>query len=1256
MLRRPEPNLTEYDERLGEAVDEYLALAETGPPPDPSEFVSKYPDLAEDLRAALDGLSLVRGLVSGPGDPGQRLEAGRRIAGYKIVRELGRGGMGVVYEAVHVDLDRPVALKILGAHAAPDSNGRRRFLNEARTAAGLHHTHIVPVFDVGQVGGLCYYAMQRIEGSGLDRVVRRLRKERANAAGLSADWQKPSQSVASARGPGEEETVSWSAGDAGLPHRSLEKDSARDDEPPFEPARGPAYYRWVANVGRQAAEALAHAHGRGVIHRDVKPSNLLVDARGMIWVADFGLSRRLADPELTQSDNRLGTPRYMSPEQTRIGPVDSRSDVYSLGATLYELLTLKPPFDGRSAVELAQQILDREPAAPRKFDPKIPRDLETIVLKAMAKRPSDRYETAQELAEDLSRFLAFEPVRARRISPAGRLWRFSRRHPQLAVVSTVAVLAIISVVSVAYIRVSRERDRAVAAERRKEEALVKEKAARREGLAREVELIVHSFAPHRRERGFPRLKEAASLDPAPELKAKLRDEAVALFAVRDVEARPAIKTEPSRSVLFGLQGARLATLSEDGREFSLWDTSTLKRVNRQTLTPPAQGGEAAVPGGANGIPRQRPPRLLGDPRVGLASPSLFIVVPPDNRGIRLFDAVTGASERNNALAGRTILYLFTSPAASRLVTVEVSDSSQSRTRTPEVGEAKRQRPSPSFVVNVWNTEALDQPVQLQMGEVSAPPIVALSPDGELVASAIPGQSGISVWSAADGILKRQITTQTPSSALALGPEGLLAEAGDGLIRLWQVSPEADAAPLPSLNTHQGTILRMRFSPDGTMLATSSGRAPGFANSLRAPSVELWDLVTDPQSPYSVILRAPDEISDLAFSANGRMLAASAVNSQRATGSVSVWEIIEPIGRVRLPEFKSIAALSFNNEGELAVASREESLRLWHAGECPTIPRVLSGVLASAASFDAQGRLETLETSDGRILNRYPRLERQGPPEGDSRVGKILTATPTESVELPHLQDRRPRNPARPPGGPPMGFGFGFVSMTRSRGGQTLVLTRGSEIFIRRGSDPELLRLVIPPVGARGGPVVRSLAVSPLGDRLYGCVAGPDSMRAWSLGPGQASVARGESAPVVIAAPLPWSFPKDVVTLALSPDGRRLALGQVSGAISMMDTETGTVVANLPAPIDYEGDNRISSLAFAPQGNELAVGMNDRVRLWALGEAPKPIVWLPGHRGLIRHIAYGPRGEQLATAGEDHIVQIWDLKKVHSELDKLGLDW
>ena len=242
------PGTLDHDERVGEAIEAYLALAEGGNPPDPEAFAAGYPDLSEDLLAALEGLALVRGLVGAPdgGGPGGRLETGRRVAGYRIVRELGRGGMGVVYEAVHVGLDRPVALKVLGSHAAPDSNGRRRFLNEARTAAGLHHTHIVPVFDVGQVGGLCYYAMQRIEGSGLDRVIRHLRRDRPTAAGSLPgagsslrSWTRSKLSFAQVEGSSHEPRL-HAARRVRPPHGTVARRYARPS-----PLCRPTHRRWA---------------------------------------------------------------------------------------------------------------------------------------------------------------------------------------------------------------------------------------------------------------------------------------------------------------------------------------------------------------------------------------------------------------------------------------------------------------------------------------------------------------------------------------------------------------------------------------------------------------------------------------------------------------------------------------------------------------------------------------------------------------------------------------------------------------------------------------------------------------------------------------------------------------------------------------------------------------------------------------------------------------------------------------------------
>ena len=320
--------------------------------------------------------------------------------------------------------------------------------------------------------------------------------------------------------------------------------SSGDQPVPFDPPRGSAYFRWVAAVGLQSADALAHAHHQGVIHRDVKPSNLLIDGKGNIWVTDFGLARRLADPGLTHHDSLLGTPRYMSPEQARTGSIDGRTDVYSLGATLYELLTLRPPFDGRSAAELIEQIGQQEPVSPSSVDPRVPRDLETIVLKALAKRPADRYLTAAELAEDLARFLNHEPVKARRISPAGRLWRVARRHPGITCVTTAAAAVILAIATFAYVRVVAARDNAILAGQAAEQALKKakesnqkERAEMKQRLVKTVEGLERSDAPNRRTQGLEAIRETVALAPDAELRGKLRDEAVKFLVLREVEAQ-----------------------------------------------------------------------------------------------------------------------------------------------------------------------------------------------------------------------------------------------------------------------------------------------------------------------------------------------------------------------------------------------------------------------------------------------------------------------------------------------------------------------------------------------------------------------------------------------------------------------------------------------------------------------------------------------------------------------------------------------
>ena len=321
---------------------------------------------------------------------------------------------------------------------------------------------------------------------------------------------------------------------------------APSEPPPFDPPRGPAYFRWVAKVGLESADALAHAHEQGVIHRDVKPSNLLIDAKGSIWVTDFGLARRLADPGITHHDSLLGTPRYMSPEQARTGTIDGRTDVYSLGATLYELLTLRPPFDGQTAAELIDQIGQQEPLPPTKIDRRVPRDLETIALKALAKRPADRYATAAELFEDLGRFLNREPVQGaahRSVRPglencppsSRHHGRLDRRRGDRPGDRHVRVLE----GRVGAKPRRRGRDEEGRGARPLKDCSGRRAAASKEFLRSTIELVGLSGAPNRRSHGLELIKEAASLEPDATRRTELRDLAVKFLVLREIEAEQA---------------------------------------------------------------------------------------------------------------------------------------------------------------------------------------------------------------------------------------------------------------------------------------------------------------------------------------------------------------------------------------------------------------------------------------------------------------------------------------------------------------------------------------------------------------------------------------------------------------------------------------------------------------------------------------------------------------------------------------------
>ena len=352
---------------------------------------------------------------------------GRILGDFEVVRPIGRGGMGVVYEARQISLNRTVALKILGGGLGLTHRAVDRFRREAEAAARLHHTNIVPVYTTGEAHGTHFYAMELIDGPSLDRVLDRMRKVRAGSTTpAEPEPNGDSPSLAEPLPGWVSETIDYRTGGA-----------PRTPMPPPEGSSldaGAGYFDRVAAMISEVADALDYVHRHGVIHRDIKPSNLLLSPDGRLSLNDFGLARMLEEPGMTLTGEFVGTPKYMSPEQITAGraPLDHRTDIYSLGATFYELLTLRPPYAGSRRDEVIGQIIHKDPTPPRRIDRRIPMDLETICLKAMDKDPDRRYQTAGALAEDLRRFVDRYAIAARRAGPLARAKKWGRRNPALA--------------------------------------------------------------------------------------------------------------------------------------------------------------------------------------------------------------------------------------------------------------------------------------------------------------------------------------------------------------------------------------------------------------------------------------------------------------------------------------------------------------------------------------------------------------------------------------------------------------------------------------------------------------------------------------------------------------------------------------------------------------------------------------------------------------------------------------------------------
>jgi WD40 repeat protein/serine/threonine protein kinase len=1172
---------------LGQVADEFTERLKRGEQPDIEDYARRHPEIADLLRQVLAALQ-VMGPAAGTAVEDSGPEQGSALPGclgdFRIVREVGRGGMGVVYEAEQISLGRRVALKVLPFAATLDPKHLQRFKNEAQAAAHLQHQHIVPVHFVGCERGVHFYAMQFVEGQTLAALIGELRRQSKTevgdqapaAAGLAGEltsgrWAPIRRG--SAAGP----VTGPYAPSPADPGKTTVRAGASSTE---HSTRAPAYFRTVTGLGVQAAEALEHAHQLGVIHRDIKPANLLVDGRGHLWVTDFGLAQFQQGGGLTLTGDLVGTLRYMSPEQAlahRVA-IDHRTDVYSLGATLYELLALEPPFRGTDRQELLRQIAFEEPRAPRRLNPAMPVELETIVLKALAKNPEERYPTAQELADDLRRFLEDKPIRARRPSLAQKLKKWARRHPGmvwtaalsalLLLASTTVLLAINNaLIQKAEKETAIARDKAVDAEKELVLSLYYETIARveREREASNVGLAERLLDGERcpaRLRGWewhylkrlrygrppaiplPAQMSQVAVSPDGRLLATPHFQTVHIWDAQTLRPLPPVPAagDETAFVAFSPNGRQLAVPGLDG-EVILWSTETWKPV--RTLVPAGD---------------QSPVRQAGEARVAYSPDGRFVAA-SDRRGIiTLWKAEEGTWQCWGTLRGQTGLFssLQFSPDSQRLVSTA--------DRTLQVWDVVGGQPlysSPPFRRNVhqavfspdgrylavatgdlfWQDDGGDvylldaatgEEIRTFHGHTGDVTSVAFTPDGTRLASAgHNAEKTIKLWDVATG--KEALTLRGhggPVCCVAFRPDGhrLYSVAMDKQLLTWDATPLADEPPTAhqSLPGHVARIRCVVYSPDGRYLA--SGGLDG--------KVKLWDARTRQE-----ILTLPheDRVQFLAFRPDGRCLAAISSPSPLSGDVVKLWAV--PSGKKlwtvpRPSEYWALLGLAFSPDGRWLAWSDGFRLHVHEAATGRTVQTFRMPQpfwLVTTLAFHPSGRLLVAGHADGNV-SVYDWM-----PGLDIASFCLAVAGPHATNALAHAWRLTAMHPAT----------FHFQAHT-SHLGQAAFSPDGKWLATTGGADGTL--------------------------KVW-------DVKTWECRTRPLPAHRGGA----------WG-------VAFSRDGKRLATGGVDAVVRIWDWNEGRPVQRLA--LHGHGDT-VSSVAFDDTGLRVASGGTDRVvRIWDLPTAFK----------------------------------------------------
>jgi WD40 repeat protein/tRNA A-37 threonylcarbamoyl transferase component Bud32 len=1106
----------------------YLEAQRLGQAPNREELLRQHPDLAVELRsffADQDRFGQLAERLGPPAPPaaapgqaptlaygevsaqGAVLGTVRYFGDYELVEEIARGGMGIVYKARQVSLNRTVALKMILAGELASAEDVQRFRREAEAAANLDHPNVVPIYEVGEQQGQHYFSMKLIEGGSL--AARKLPLPARQTVGLLA----------------------------------------------------------------VIAQAVHHAHQRGVLHRDLKPGNILLDAQGQPHVTDFGLARRVeGDAQHTQTGAILGTPSYMPPEQARAEKVLTTGvDVYSLGAILYEMLTGRPPFRAETTVETILQVLERDPEPPRQIDPHIDRDLETICLKCLDKDPQRRYESAVALADDLQRFLDGEPIQARPVGRGERLVRWFRRNPALGVAASLAVLGLViaTVVSIAYAvdRSAYAAEQARTALRFEElNTALESEGERTRSALKETNRQLATVALERAQsqhrngeigRGLLQLVEAIRFaqeagDAGLERNARTW---IGLWQGEMHRLRSVVRgAEPTEGIsvcklAFG-PGGRTALVAMD-RKVRLIETAT-----DRLLCPPQTCSDFA-----NAV------ALSTDGTTAALIEISGVEVEPAKSisQVHLWDAVSGrpigTPIKHPDVAGRrNLIYaLAFSPDGKTLLTA----GNDGMGRFWESASGKEVG-TPLAVGNALMLWAL-----------------AYSPDGRVIA--LSDTSRIRLWDAASG---KPIGNglKHPRQVFGFGfradSRALVTAGYDGIVRVWDLAAGQETG---RVETGDGPLLFAAFTPDGRRILT------GAQNGV----CRLWEVATG--KPLGPPLLHPQPIHASTFQGDGQ-----AVVTATPDGTIRTWDLAGtgppvPTGLTWKAGMK-VTALAFPPDGQsLLTASEDGLVRSWDAR---------TGAASSRDPWKHPTRVASVAISpDGKVALT---TSSKGHREADAFKGKgeVFRWDVASGAALGRLAEV-----------PEFVQSAQFV-----RGGQAVVVV--STEIIGASIKLRLFDAVTgKPIGdprQPGKEWANSVSLSPDGRWFLTGSSRSQSARLWDFETGRPL---GPSQP----------HPDLVMTVAFAPDGRSFATACHDKVVRLWEAQTG---APLGEPMEH--NLPVWSVVFSQDGKTLLTGCSDdldtagEVCLWDVSSSrllAPPRSFSHG----ARIVAFRPDGQAIAAA-------------------------